>query len=58
MQDLIEARINAARQLLTATDLPVHEIAAACGYQNATHFMRQFKEITGLTPSAYRNRHP
>lgn len=54
LDDLIGARIRMAQELLTSTDLRIGEIAEACGYSNETHFMRQFKEKTGVTPTAYR----
>lgn len=54
MEDLIEARIEKAKHLLTATDLRIGEIAEQCGYRNASHFMRQFRDKTGMTPSAFR----
>ncbi|MCR4646957.1 MAG: substrate-binding domain-containing protein [Oscillospiraceae bacterium] len=57
IEDLIEARIHMAQELLTTTDLRITEIAEACGYRNDTHFMRQFKDKTGVTPTEYRNRH-
>lgn len=56
IDDLIEARIHMAQELLTTTDLRITEIAEACGYRNDTHFMRQFKDKTGVTPTEYRNR--
>lgn len=56
IDDLLEARIRMAKQLLTTTDLRVNEVAASCGYQNATHFMRQFKEKTGLSPTEYKKK--
>ena len=54
MDDLIEARITRAKQLLNTTDLRIQEVAASCGYQNATHFMRQFRDKTGMSPSEFR----
>lgn len=54
IDDLITARIGRAKVLLLVTDLRVSEVAERCGYQNPTHFMRQFKEKTGMTPSAFR----
>lgn len=55
IDDLIDARISMAKQLLTTTDLRISEVASSCGYQNATHFMRQFKNKTGISPSEFRN---
>lgn len=54
IDDLLEARIEMARQLLQTTDLRISEVAASCGYQNATHFMRQFKDKVGMSPSEFR----
>lgn len=52
--DLIDARIEMAKRLLQETDLRISEVAASCGYQNATHFMRQFRDKNGVSPSAFR----
>lgn len=41
-------------QLLSHTNMRIQEIAVQCGYNNENHFMRQFKEKTGLTASDYR----
>ena len=52
--DLINARIKKAKQLLTHTDMIVVEIAEQCGYNNEHHFMRQFKEKCGITAAQFR----
>lgn len=52
--DLIQAKINAAKNALLAGNVSVSEIAENLGYQNVTHFLRQFKKETGFSPSAYR----
>ncbi|MBQ9768497.1 MAG: helix-turn-helix transcriptional regulator [Lachnospiraceae bacterium] len=52
--DLIRARTEYACHLLSSTTLPVYQVADMCGYHSEIHFMRQFKEQTGLTPSGYR----
>ncbi len=54
LQDLIESRIQYAKMLLTTTNLSVNDISVQCGYRNYSHFSRQFKEKTGVTPSEYR----
>ncbi len=48
-------RIRHASRLLTSTSLSIQEIAGRCGFPNANHFSRVFKEVTGTTPRAYRN---
>jgi AraC family transcriptional regulator of arabinose operon len=55
MTDVINSRIEHAKYLLTTTDISVKQIAQLCGYNNENHFMRQFKEITGITPTKFRD---
>lgn len=52
--DLIRARIDTAKTRLTNSEESVHALAEALGYRNVTHFCRQFKQLTGLTPSQFR----
>lgn len=54
MSEVIESRITYAKELLIESDLAIGEISALCGYQNEVHFMRQFKNLTTLTPTKYR----
>ncbi|TJZ71045.1 AraC family transcriptional regulator [Chitiniphilus eburneus] len=54
---VIRLRIDTAATLLRDTLLPVTEIMARVGYENPSHFTRTFRQLTGLTPSAYRARH-
>ena len=52
---LNEIRIDHSRKWLGQfPDKPIAEIAAASGYRNLSHFNRQFKRLTGLTPLIYR----
>lgn len=51
---LNQYRCERAKELITETDLPLSEIALACGFQNIRSFNRAFLEITGSTPSAAR----
>ncbi len=53
-QDIISSRIRHAQFYLRTTEMSIHSLATFCGYDNELHFMRQFKKITGLTPSQYR----
>ncbi len=46
--------INRARDLLSATDLSVSEVAMKSGFDTVYYFSRLFTKKTGLTPSAYR----
>lgn len=54
MDDLIRARIDAAKNALLFTSDPVSVIAESLGYSNLTHFIRQFKSFTGTSPARYR----
>ncbi len=48
-------RINKAKELLSITQNDVSEIALTCGFSAINTFNRTFKELTGLTPSEYKN---
>ncbi len=54
MADLINARINSAKNMLAVGEEKVEDIAWNLGYQNTTHFIRQFKQKVGCTPARYR----
>ena len=43
-----------AKELLREGFLKIQDIALMVGYQDAPHFNRAFKEVTGLSPSLYR----
>jgi len=43
-----------AREQLTATDLPITEIAASVGYATPQAFARMFRAEVGESPSRYR----
>lgn len=53
--DVIHHRIHQACLLLTETDYPISRIGSMCGYHSDNYFIRQFKQMTGTTPSKYRN---
>ena len=50
-------RVARARRLLEATELPLAEIAYACGFAHQSHFTAVFRHGTGATPGAYREAH-
>ncbi len=56
MQYLRSVRTQAARRLLTATSRSLAEIAADVGYTDQSHLTKRFREVTGMTPAAYRRR--
>ncbi|MEE0944045.1 MAG: AraC family transcriptional regulator [Clostridia bacterium] len=47
------ARIRAAEQLLSQTDLPITAVAAECGFNDSNYFSNVFKKIKGITPKKY-----
>jgi AraC-like DNA-binding protein/ligand-binding sensor protein len=49
-------RVEAAKELLANPQIRVSEIAFEVGFQSLTHFNRVFKEIAGLSPTAYRGK--
>ena len=54
MTDVINGKIEKAKEILSETGCTVSQVAAMCGYENDEHFMRQFKKIVGVTPTVYR----
>lgn len=53
-QKLTDARMAAASQLLTGTDLSVTEIAERSGYSSIEHFSAAFHRHMGCSPREYR----
>jgi AraC-like DNA-binding protein len=51
---LIQRRLEAARQLLITTDLPVSHIFADVGFKNFSHFSKAYREYFGETPTQSR----
>lgn len=47
-------RIEYVKELLQYGELSVKEIAWQTGYSSLPHLSRQFKQITGMTPTAYK----
>ena len=47
-------RVEAAKKALEQNSLPFEEIAINVGYENVSFFRRVFKQVTSLSPSAYR----
>lgn len=54
IETLQHLRIEEGKRLLESGGLPVDEISAAVGYEDASFFRRLFKRILGLTPVQYR----
>ncbi len=54
MEYVFSLRIQRAQVLLSTTRRSIGDIAAATGFYDQSHFTKRFKEITGITPLAYR----
>lgn len=53
-EEIRRMRIAAAHELVTDTDTPIAEIAAACGFTSVSHLAMRFRETYGQTPLAFR----
>ncbi|MEL6123244.1 MAG: helix-turn-helix domain-containing protein, partial [Bacteroidota bacterium] len=49
-----EFRVIHACKLLSETGRSISDICFDCGFNNFSHFNKQFKDITGKNPTAYR----
>lgn len=53
---LLRLRIMKAVHLLEMSDKNITEIAFACGFSDSNYFSRQFKQILGLSPKAFKSK--
>lgn len=58
IQYLNKIRIEKAKELLLSTDEKIVDISQMVGFENTNHFIRLFKEKTGVTPLTYRRETP
>ncbi len=56
-KDLQLIRVEQAKRLLSQHRYTVGEVAELCGYTNPYHFIRTFREQTGITPGGYAAKH-
>lgn len=54
MDFLLKTRIDKAKELLKNTEDKVKDIAFKVGFKDPKRFAKNFKKITGITPSQYR----
>ena len=54
MQHLRRLRVERARRTLEQTDGDLADLAASLGYADQSHFIRQFRQLVGVTPARYR----
>ena len=52
---LCQVRVQAAKDLLRRSDMPIYEVAQNVGIHNVSYFIKVFKKYEELTPYTYRN---
>lgn len=53
---VLALRIDEAKRQLAESDASITDVALAAGFGHAQHFSTSFRNVTGETPSAYRQR--
>jgi AraC-like DNA-binding protein len=53
---LNQMKVGLACRLLMDRDISMQEVCFDSGFNNLSHFNKQFKKITGLPPMKYRER--
>ena len=51
---VLRRRVELARQLLTTSRMSIKQVAAEVGLPDIQHFNKQFRRLTGVSPTAYR----
>ena len=54
---LAQQRLNASKDMLISTNKAISFIATACGFFDASHFVRVFKQNEGISPTDYRKKY-
>lgn len=54
-QYLIQQRVERAKTLLKQADRAIIDIALDCGFSSHSHLTKKFRQITGMTPKAFRS---
>lgn len=54
-QYVMRRRMQRAQQMLADASLSLTTIAFSCGFHSPSHFSNRFRQIHGVSPSAYRN---
>ena len=57
LTEINRCRCQRARHFLTMTTLPLKNICWLAGFHNPKHMRETFRQITGMSPSTYRQRH-
>jgi AraC-like DNA-binding protein len=51
---LIRLRLERAAHYMLQTDAPLSDIALRCGFTDQAHLCKQFRQVMGQTPAAWR----
>ena len=52
---ILSYQLKVDGQLVTNSDLPIREIASACGFSSSASFAQQFYRTYGRSPRKFRN---
>ena len=55
MEYIAKRRIQAAKEMLTSTEMSVEDIADAVGFCSGSYFCKLFSRYEGMTPTQFRN---
>lgn len=54
MEYLLDYRLKISQELLSNSNMKIHEIAESCGFKYDSYFIKQFTAKLGISPSKYR----
>jgi AraC family transcriptional regulator len=54
----IRQKVERAKELIGYGELPIAEVAQQLGYSSPAHLSRQFRQVTGLTPTEFQRLGP
>jgi AraC-like DNA-binding protein len=55
---IISQKIERVKEMLVYDELSLSEIAWRMGYSSSQHLSNQFRQVTGMTPTEFKNTHP
>lgn len=55
---IIRQKVERAKELIGYGELPMAEVAQQLGYSSPAHLSRQFRQVTGLTPTEFQQLGP
>jgi AraC-like DNA-binding protein len=53
-QFVLHQRLERAKAMLQAPDTRVLDVSVACGFKTQQHFAQVFRDVCGISPTAYR----